>query len=248
MIGLLAQEYHQRGLPLVEIKQLRALSEEDTSRFKRYAQRRLFHEPLAYIAGTTNFFGRDFYVDSRVYVPNPETEGLVRSILEEARQGARVLDVGTGSGNISISLKKERPDLEMIGCDLHPCALEVARSNALHHEVELSFFESCYVDDLPDFQPDIVVSDMPYGDKHYTLPSIDLREFRHMPPQAVFDPRGPLFSYQELIHSILKREWHPLLCIETGRVERDLVEEIIPAGKTWEYICEEMYSITKVQL
>lgn len=241
-------EYHGRGIPHHDLEQLKEISGNDPALFQRYAHRRLFHEPLAYIAGKATFFERAFSVDCRVYLPNKETEQLVQLMLAELDSNKNVVDVGTGCGNIAITLKKERPNVQIYGADISPAALEVARSNALKHHADIQFFESRYTDDLPELKPNIIVSDMPYGDKHYTLPSIDLREFDHMPPQALFDARGPLESYKELIHSIQQRGWHPILYIETGRVEKDIVKEIVPLGVSWEYLPREGYSITRMQL
>jgi methylase of polypeptide subunit release factors len=134
-----------------------------------------------------------------------------------------------------------------MGADIHPSALEVARENASLHTVEIPFIESRYADDLL-AAPDVVVADMPYGDAHYILASIDLREFNHMPPQSLFDMRGLIFAYKELLESLTRRSWHPIVYFETGKVEKDLVEEIIPPGKDWEYLTKNGYSITRIQL
>ncbi len=248
-LDIFAQEYHRKGIPLSDLDQLRHLSKENPAVFRCYAHRRLFHEPLAYICGKKTFYNREFKVDCRVYVPNSETETMVRTAIQDIPHNMQVLDIGTGCGNIAITLAKERGDLSIFGSDLVPSALEVAEINAKYHGVKINFYESRYADDLDDdLKPDVVVSDMPYGDKHYTLGSIDLREFKHMPPVAIFDPRGILTSYQELLSSLLARNWHPLVYFESGRVEKDLVEEIIPPGKAWEYRSGENYSYTCVQL
>src|SRR5579859_5645807 len=78
-------------------------------------RRRLAGEPLQYIRRKTEFFGREFYVDDRVLIPRPETELLVETAIERIEQKARVVDIGTGSGCIAVTLALERPDLEVIG-------------------------------------------------------------------------------------------------------------------------------------
>lgn len=92
-------------------------------------QRRLAGEPLQYIRRKTEFFGREFYVDDRVLIPRPETELLVETAIDRIEQRARVVDIGTGSGCIAVTLALERPDLRIVGADISPAALAVALRN-----------------------------------------------------------------------------------------------------------------------
>ena len=91
--------------------------------------RRYAGVPLQYIRGHTEFYGRDFLVDERVLIPRPETELLVEAALERAPQNANVIDVGTGSGCIAITIERERPDLNILAVDRSPAALAVANTN-----------------------------------------------------------------------------------------------------------------------
>ena len=96
-------------------------------------ERRFAGEPLQYIRGKCDFYGRELYVDNRVLIPRPETEILVETALARAPRGGSVVDVGTGSGCIAISIERERPDLQVTGTDLSLGALAVAKRNrALH--------------------------------------------------------------------------------------------------------------------
>jgi len=92
-------------------------------------RRRLAGEPLQYIRGKTEFFGREFYVDDRVLIPRPETEILVEAAIDDIERGARVVDIGTGSGCIAATLALERPDLRVIATDISVGALAVASRN-----------------------------------------------------------------------------------------------------------------------
>ena len=92
-------------------------------------QRRYAGEPIQYILGRTEFYSREFCVDDRVLIPRPETELIVETALERAPRGGRVIDIGTGSGCIAISIERERPDLEVLGVDRSPDALAVASKN-----------------------------------------------------------------------------------------------------------------------
>lgn len=111
------------------------LTPAELSAIRQVIERRRRREPVAYILGEREFYGRSFTVDPRVLVPRPETEGVVEAALQHlppARQGAplRILDVGTGSGAIAVTLAAERPDVTVFAVDVSPEAAEVARTNA----------------------------------------------------------------------------------------------------------------------
>jgi release factor glutamine methyltransferase len=109
----------------------RPLEQGELDRFKALVRRRLGGEPIAYILGRRDFWGRSFKVDARVMVPRPETELLVQGALDAAPEDAaiRVLDLCTGSGNVIISILEERPSWTGIGVDISPDALRVAAQN-----------------------------------------------------------------------------------------------------------------------
>ena len=96
--------------------------------FQDYARRRTQREPVAYILGTKGFRRIELQVDPRVLIPRPETEHVVEAALD-LPHGARVVDVGTGSGAIALALADERPDLRVMGTDVSADALAVARAN-----------------------------------------------------------------------------------------------------------------------
>lgn len=104
-------------------------------------RRRLGGEPVAYITGRKEFFGLELAVDARVLVPRPDTETLVEWALQvlEPLPGARVVDLGTGSGAIALALKHARPDLQVMAVDASAAALDVAQGNARAHRLEVTF-------------------------------------------------------------------------------------------------------------
>src|SRR4051794_11766737 len=107
----------------------RGLEPAQARRFQEHTRRRVQREPVAYILGTKGFRTIELLVDGRVLIPRPETEHLVEAALD-LPPGARVADVGTGSGAVALALKAERPDLEGIATDASADALAVARANA----------------------------------------------------------------------------------------------------------------------
>jgi release factor glutamine methyltransferase len=119
----------------------RTLSTSETSQIQEHLSRRLRHEPVQYILGSAYFYGRDYYVDSRVLIPRPESELLIETTLEFLpdlpQQGGRMwlADVGTGSANIAVTLAYELPDARILAVDRSGEALQVARVNIATHSV-----------------------------------------------------------------------------------------------------------------
>jgi release factor glutamine methyltransferase len=124
-------------------------------------QRRYAGEPLQYIRRRTEFYGLDFYVDERVLIPRPETEVLVEAALARAMTGAQVLDVGTGSGCIPISMERTRPDLRVAAVDLSLDALAVAHLNRTRLDSHVSLVGSDLLSSVRGTF-DLIVSNPPY--------------------------------------------------------------------------------------
>lgn len=120
------------------------------------------HRPAQYIIGKADFHDLEFAVDERVLIPRPETEELVDLILQEnSRAGLRILDIGTGSGAIAISLAKASPDWEVVAVDISEDALAVAQENARSNQVSVQFIQSDVLQAVTG-QFDIIVSNPPY--------------------------------------------------------------------------------------
>jgi len=153
------------------------LSESESAAFETLVARRAAGEPVAYLLGTREFFGRPFQVSPEVLIPRSETELLVGLALERATKGARILDLGTGSGAVAVSLALERPDCRVTAVDLSPGALTVARRNAELLGARIEFLPGCWYEPLPEgARFDLIVSNPPYvapGDPH--LSQGDLR-------------------------------------------------------------------------
>jgi release factor glutamine methyltransferase len=112
-----------------------ALGAEPAERFQSLLARRLLREPVAYIIGRQEFWSRDFQVTRDVLIPRPETERLIEvALLLAAHSGSdkllRVLDIGTGSGAIAVSIAEESPSSKIVATDISPSALAIARRNA----------------------------------------------------------------------------------------------------------------------
>lgn len=147
-------------------------------------RRSVLHEPVAYLLGTKGFRHIDLTVDPRVLVPRPETELLVEAGLE-LPHGARVLDVGTGSGAVALALKHERPDLVVLGSDVSAEALAVACANRDRLGLDVEFLQADLLDGVAG-PLDAVLSNPPY---------VAERDRASLPPDVVrHEPAGALFA------------------------------------------------------
>jgi release factor glutamine methyltransferase len=155
-------------------------SAEHIKSFYELVSRRGHGEPIAYITGVRDFWTLTLKVDENVLIPRPDTEALVDSALESlARdQSLDVLDLGTGSGAIALSIAKERSMAKVIATDLHDGALNVAKANAVDNDINnVEFRQGGWFDPIDDNEQfDLIASNPPYvepGDEH--LSQGDLR-------------------------------------------------------------------------
>ncbi|HFI0345050.1 TPA: peptide chain release factor N(5)-glutamine methyltransferase [Streptococcus suis] len=153
-----------KGLNFTEFLLLlrQEVSPDDQELLNHIFQQLSQHRHAQYIIGKADFHDLEFSVDERVLIPRPETEELVDLILQEnSRAGLRILDIGTGSGAIAISLAKARPDWEVVAVDISEDALAVAQENAISNQVSVQFIQSDVLQAVTG-QFDIIVSNPPY--------------------------------------------------------------------------------------
>lgn len=142
------------------------LTIEQARQFESLIKRRAQGEPIAYILGRKAFYDREFFVNSSVLIPRPETEHLLEIALDFARQRNNVVavDIGTGSGVLAVTFAANVPDATVYAVDISPDALEVARVNATKHEVSIIFFEGDLF--LPlikgHVKVDLIMANLPY--------------------------------------------------------------------------------------
>jgi release factor glutamine methyltransferase len=189
--------------------------------FAALVDRRAAREPVAYIVGRRAFRHLDLAVDRRVLIPRPETELLVEGGLD-LPHGARVLDVGTGSGAVALTLAHERPDLRVTGSDSSPGALEVARDNAVRLGLEVDFVEADLLDGVEGTW-DAILSNPPYvavGDWEALAPEI--RD--HEPREALVAGADGLAVVRRLIQQAAGRT--AMLAVEVGEGQAPEVAEL----------------------
>lgn len=180
----------------------RRLTEEEQSSFEAVLGERIRGMPAQYITGHQEFWGMDLIVSPAVLIPRPETEHLIETVLElgasgfglptsGAAAGARIVDVGTGSGCIALALAKELPEAEIHATDISAAALEIARANAARHQLEdrLRFHQTDLLEGVRG-EFDFVVSNPPYvGESEEDQVQLEVRKFE--PRDAVFaGPKG----------------------------------------------------------
>jgi release factor glutamine methyltransferase len=174
------------------------LDQDQNDRLRDFLQRINLHEPIQYILGEAEFYGRRFTVQPGVLIPRPETEELVKLALQLAPKiSSRVLDIGTGSGCIPITLKLECPNSEVFATDISDQALLVSRQNARHLRADVKFFKSDILKEpLPVADLDIVISNPPYiteGEKAAMSKNV----LDHEPSLALFvSDNDPLIFYR----------------------------------------------------
>ena len=217
------------------------VSVEQLGRAKTLVSRRLAREPLQYILGTQEFCGLDFVVNASVLVPRPETELLVHAVLKEGgpAAGATLVDVGTGSGCIAVTLATILDGVRILAVDRSADALETAKSNAMKHGVgeKIEWLKGDLLDPLRDRNligtVDVIVSNPPY---------IAEGEWDQLQPEVrKFEPRLALVAGQKgtEFHERLFRDCKEflapdgLLVMEMGQGQLPLVQQV--AGQVGGY-------------
>lgn len=217
----------------------------------RLAGRRLAGEPVAYVLGRREFYGRVFEVSPATLIPRPETEHLVEAALARMSAPGHLLDVGTGSGCIALTLKLERPDWAVTGSDIAPAALAVAARNGQRLGADVNWRQSDLLTGLADTRYALIVSNPPYIPE--TDAHLDRGDLRYEPRSALASGRDGLDHLRGLIeqapgrltpggwllleHGYDQGERVPALLRERGYAEvfmtRDLAGQARVSGGRW---------------
>jgi release factor glutamine methyltransferase len=182
--------------------------------------------PVAYLVGRKGFRRLDLDVDPRVLVPRPETEHLVEALLDLPR-GARVHDVGTGSGAVALALKDERPDLVVSASDVSQDALDVARANARRLRLDVAFSHADLLVGV-DRHLDAIASNPPYVAEDYrAVMAPDV--LRHEPHLALFAGAEGLNVIRPLVTQAAATTAH-VLALEVGAGQAPAVRALVAAA------------------
>lgn len=163
-------------------------------------ERRTKHEPLAYIRGKSEFYGREFMVTANTLQPRPETETMIelaRQVTDNRLQ-VTVADIGTGSGCIAITLKLELQNVEAIGTDISAECIKIAQQNAKRLDAKVAFYKGNLLEPLKDEGLDVLLCNLPYVPDNFTINQAAMQE----PDIAIFGGVDGLDYYRELFEQI----------------------------------------------
>jgi len=185
--------------------------------------RRAKHEPIAYILGHKEFFGLEFRVDENTLIPRPETELLIEEVLQEFQdtrynpeysgQNTKIIDVGTGSGNIIVSLAKnlESKKIKFVGIDISEKALRIAKQNAKKNKVDkkIKFLKGSLLEPFKKYSlltthySLLILANLPYlSKKIYSSTPVDVKKYE--PKSALISGTDGLNHYKKLFKQIKK--------------------------------------------
>ena len=208
------------------------LAENEVQIYREAIRKRGLRIPLQYIVGNVEFYGLKLIVNENVLIPRPETELLVEKIINESVKSAslKILDIGVGSGNISLSILKNLPNTNVVAIDISESALQVAKQNAelnsLQDRIELKHFD-IMKDDLNSLGKfDLIVSNPPYvsvNDFEFLEPELKV----HEPRIALTDNSNGISFYKRIIEvsdQILGK--HGKIYFELGLGQSDIVKKL----------------------
>lgn len=179
------------------------LTNEQQQTLVRLLNRRSMHEPLAYIRGKSEFYGRNFVITHAVLEPRPESETMIDLLKGRATsgQGQVIIDVGTGSGALALTAKLEAPHAHVIAIDIDERCLEVAKQNATMHGASITLVQSDLLSKLPtitNYVSAIILANLPYVPDDYQINDAALQE----PRLAIFGGQDGLDAYRRMFSQL----------------------------------------------
>jgi release factor glutamine methyltransferase len=186
------------------------LTPEQEKVLQNQLQRRIAHEPLAYIRGKSEFYGRDFIIDHRVLVPRPESETIIELLKALTLPDKCVIaDLGTGSGMLAITAKLELPDCVATAVDIDKNCLLVAQQNAQKHMVTIELLEGNLVLPLAGRTINVILANLPYVPDDFHINNAAM----HEPALAIFGGPDGLDLYRTLFNQIDSLDTKPAYII-----------------------------------
>ena len=238
---LLLQHILQTNYSGLMMKMHDKLTQEQDQLFQSYLNEHVKGRPVQYITGVEEFYGRTFSVDESVLIPRPETEELIVGTLERMQKlfgqnrALKLADIGTGSGAIAITMKKECPELEVTATDLSEVALATAQKNAEQLEATIMFKLGDLTAPIAQEKWDVVLSNPPY------IAFDDMKEMsdvvvEHEPHSALFAEEDGLILYRKLAEQLPNLMNKPaLIGLEIGYTQGEAVanlfEQSFPQAK-----------------
>lgn len=211
---------------------------------KNNANRRAKGEPLAYILDHKEFFGLNFKVDKHVLIPRPETEMIVEEVLKLKPRNKTIIDIGTGSGNIIITLAKNtKLKNKFIGIDISDKALHIAKQNAKKHKInkKIKFLKGNLLEPALEknkLHDAIIVANLPYLDLGWKnlLKSSDTKGLKYEPHIALYAGKDGLETYRKLARQLKSQKNSIYLFCEIGHIQKKPIQKIFSFAKKVEFL------------
>ena len=199
------------SIPEILINKERTLSKEEIKLYKKFEKQINKGLPIQYILKKAYFYGEEFYINKNVLIPRPETEYLIENVLEiikkqPKRKKLTILDIGTGSGVIAITLSKQLPNANIVATDISRKALKVAKHNQQLHHTNVKFVKTNLYKNIKQ-KFDIVISNPPYIEKNSQ--TIERKVKRYEPKKALYGGEDGLKYFRKIIKdlkTIIKKE------------------------------------------
>ena len=198
----------------------------DISVLKFAIRRRIQKEPISQIIGLRKFWNSNFYIDETVLDPRPESELIVEKVLELSDTNLSLIDLGTGSGCLAISIALERPNFKIFASDISSDALKIAEINSRYHKTPITFIKSDWFSEINNTF-DIIIANPPYiSENEYKSLPISIRRFE--PKIALTAGINGLDCFKKIImefHKYLKP--NGIIFMEIGYSQKRIIEELL---------------------
>ena len=229
------------------------LTKEQLDSFNKMIQDRLKGRPIAYIVNNREFMGLDFYVEEGVLIPRPDTEPLVEEVIElvKGKENLKIVDIGTGSGAITVSLAKYIKDCQVYSLDISDKALSIGLKNAISNEVEdkINFIKSNIFSGIEDrgLKLDVIVSNPPYI-RRADIETLHTQVKDYEPYIALEGGEDGLNFYRDITRESVKYlKDKGILAFEVGHDQAEDVSEILKHnGYTNIYTKKDLQGIDRV--
>ena len=209
---------------MLRMNSWKTMPQEKFAEYETILARREKREPMQYILSSTGFMGLDFHVEPGVLIPRPDTEILCEEALKRLAPGARVLDIGTGSGALAVSIARLGRDVDVTAVDVSDTALAIARSNAEKNGVSVRFVKSDCFAQLEGEMFDMIVSNPPYIDREEML----MPEVQQEPELALFGGEDGLDFYRRISREAgAHLKDGGCLLFEIGWKQKDAVSDLL---------------------
>lgn len=205
------------------------VSEDIINEFKKRIEAMQSDKPIQYVIGNVNFYGNKFQVNEKVLIPRFETEELVENTINYISEifpntNLKVIDLGTGSGCIGITLKKKIPQLDVTLLDISPEALQVASTNAKNLEVDVTLIQNDMLDNIEGTY-DVIISNPPYIKTNEVIEDIVKNNEPHL---ALYAGEDGLDCYRKIIKEAKYHLNHPyLIAFEIGESQKEDIINLV---------------------